>query len=175
MGDFERRDDRANWLTIKQAAAYLGIEPGKEQSVRNAVRTRAEFRGDSNVLLVGVEGYEIPPFTYINKAALDAYKANGKASTGSRVPKGGAKRWIIRLTPEQERAFRAGEINTSTLVLEVASTPKKKAAPATDNGTPPAEGASVQMTIGDIPGAIEPGAIDTSTSHDDQPHEPAIA
>jgi hypothetical protein len=148
MSDFERRADRSEWITPRQAAEALGFDADRGmQRIRNAVKTRAEFtRGDNpaapqldNVVYVGVAGYEIPPYCYINRAALDRYAANiaSDSANNGRAGRNGAKRWIIRVRPDQLDAVRATLIDGYGITLEVASTPKRKAG---DDDQPAADG-----------------------------------
>lgn len=138
MTEFMGRADRGDWLTIKQAADYLGVDPEKSQTVRNAVKNRAEFKAEGASLAVAIEGYDIPPLTYVSRAAVDLYRANNAAGTGgSRRTASGVKRYILRISEDQKAALEtifASQAGFAGLAFEVASTPKSKKA-ATNGAT----------------------------------------
>lgn len=136
MSAFEAREDRSSFMSVRDAAKRLygdKYEPKHDQNVRNAAKKRDEFAADGTVLRVAIEGYEIEPLVYVHANAIDAYRAAMEAGeTGSRVGRlvGGKKRHIVRLSPEDEAAYRAGELTLTVdrYPLEVASTPKPKKA-----------------------------------------------
>jgi len=154
MEEYMQRDDRVNYLSLKQAAVHIGV-PGKDQVVRNAIKHRQEFQPYDAVIFVKIEGYDLQPLTYVARTALDLYHSNGRQPARNTRAPGGAKRWIVRLTADQKAAFEAGTLDTTTIKLEIASQPHKKkdaAAPTTGepltmttgndvNGTTPDEGA----------------------------------
>lgn len=136
MTEFQNRPDRADWYTIKNAAKYLGADPDDgraTQAIRNAIRNRPEFRrtadGTDRALLVEIEGYDIPALTYAHRDALDVYRDRVDTGKGTGRERGGAKRYIIRLTAEQYAQYAAGDLvlNFERFPLETASTPKSRA------------------------------------------------
>lgn len=128
MDAFQSRADRANFISIKQAAQRVNgdaYEPKHDAAMRTAVNKRAEFKRAGAVLHVTVPGYEMKPLTYVAIDAVDAYNGRDKSAATGRT-RGGAKRFIIRLTPDDQRAFAAGTLDTTKITLEVASQPKSK-------------------------------------------------
>lgn len=149
MSEFERRDDRGDWLTFREAAEMLAangvagfdaddLDKGA-QKIRNAAKTRGELSHDGgNLIYVGVRGYQIPPLGYLRRSAVTAYGAtvaSGPINNG-RAGRNGAKRWIIRVKPEHEADVRALLADRYGIALEIASTPKTKSTPAADAGQP---------------------------------------
>lgn len=135
------------WYTARQATEYLGGDPNNQQDVtrvRNAIKNRAEFKSPDAMRMVAIEGYDMPPLIYVSQGALDTYRENNVNGAATRV-RDGAKRWIIRLTPDQEKLFEETFGAQQGVKLEVASTPKKKktdaatASAADTNGTTPNE------------------------------------
>lgn len=161
MTDFEHRDDRAQYSTIRAATQLLygdSYEAKFDQNIRNAARRHKVFEPEGAVLRVAVEGYDIEPFVYLRADAIEAYKtAKDAGETGSRVGrlKDGKKRQIVRLSPEDEAAYRAGTLalTVDKYPLEVASTPKKKktADASATNGADPTAASNDQTA--DTPAA----------------------
>lgn len=160
MEEFMQRDDRAGYLSLKQAAAHIGIA-GKDQVVRNAIKHRDEFKPFDAVIFVKIEGYDMQPLTYVKRDALDLYHQHGRQPARNTRAPGGAKRFIVRLTPDQRAAFEAGTLNTTTIKLETASAPHKKKDAA------PAAGDPQQMTIEGAIGGDNNAAPDNGAQPDD--------
>lgn len=164
MAEFMAFDNRADYMSIRDAAKRVygdKYEPKHDQNLRNAAKNNDAFKAAGAMVSVAVEGYDIPPLTYLRADAIDAYaeaQRSGTANVGRM--RGGKKRHIVRLSPEEFDAYKAGTLalTVDNFPLEVASTPKptkaereaaeaaKKAAgtPAdavsSDDGEPFAEG-----------------------------------
>lgn len=136
MGAFERRADRDKYLSIRQAAQHIygsAYEPKNDQTVRNAAKKRDEFKASGALINVTVEGYEIPPLTYLHIDAINAFHAanlaGGSTRGGPRNGRGGVKRYVLRVTPEQKamlEALFADQEGLTGLAFEAASTPKPR-------------------------------------------------
>jgi len=135
MSAFERRADRASYHSIRDAAMYLfadKYEPKNDATVRNAVKKHAAFKTPGALVSVSIEGYEIPPLTYLHIDAINAYR-DAMAATGSGAGRGshrlvgGKKRHIVRLSPEEFTAYTAGDLalTVDRFPLEAASAPHK--------------------------------------------------
>lgn len=132
MIDFQALPNRSEYVSIRDAAKRVfgeAYETKNDQTIRNAAKKRDEFKTDGAAYSVTVEGYDIPPLTYVNVAAVDLYVANNAAGVASgRAGKNGRKREIVRPTPEQrahlENLFATDPI-LAGMTFEPASTPKK--------------------------------------------------
>jgi hypothetical protein len=137
MDDFMSRADRADWISVKDAATLIGGDMDA-QKMRNASNNRAEFRAAGTKLLVAVPGYDIRPLTYLHRAAVEAYQANNASGNtrAARISANG-KRWIIRVK-DQDQSAVIDALAAFGITLEVASTPKRKKsqAAATDASQP---------------------------------------
>src|SRR4026207_471668 len=107
MGAFERREDRDQYLSIRQAAQHIygaAYDTKNDQTMRSAAKKRDEFKAPGALINVTVEGYDIPPLTYLHIDAIDAWHAANQAGSGPKRggAHGGAKRHILRVTPEQK-------------------------------------------------------------------------
>jgi hypothetical protein len=155
MTDFQALENRADFVSIRDGAKRVfgdAYDPKNDQTIRNAAKKRDEFRQPGMAYSVTVEGYDIPPLTYLNVAALDLYVANNAAGVGTgRAGKNGTKREIVRPTAEQrahlENLFATDPI-LAGMQFEPASTPKKtkkqlaaEAAASVDTSAPADEGA----------------------------------
>lgn len=192
MSDFMTRPDRADWLSIREAARRINgdaYDAKHDQTVRNAAKKNAIFSTPDARVSVEVDGYDIPPLTYLHVAAIDAYAAQlADPSKASGRTHGGAKRWIVRLTPDQVDAFNAGTLalDKSFVTLEAVQSGERKpkasnAAPAVDGAVssdaPPAdidftpadagahETSADIVTDGDLPADLQPVNADWQ-SHD---------
>jgi len=139
MEDFISRADRADWLSVADAAKYLtdvrGATDIDSQKMRNAANNRKEFAADGAMLKVAVPGYEIKPLTYLHKTAVDLYhdnNASGNTRSGRVIANG--KRWIIRVKADDEAAVIAA-LAPFGITLEVASAAHK---PKTTDADAPA-------------------------------------
>ena len=134
MGAFERREDRDQYLSIRQAAQHIygaAYEPKNDQTMRSAAKKRDEFKAPGALINVTVEGYDIPPLTYLHIDAIDAWHAANQAGSGPKRggAHGGAKRHILRVTPEQKAMLEtlfASQEGLTGLAFEAASTPKPR-------------------------------------------------
>jgi len=177
MGAFERREDRDKYLSIRQAAQHIygsAYEPKNDQTVRNAAKKRDEFKTPGALINVAVEGYDIPPLTYLHIDAINAYHAANQASGGSRGGRkspGGAKRYILRVTPDQKAMLETlftNQEGLTGLAFEVASTPKPKPGKGATSVTPAASAETPAGAVSsDAPpadmfsiGSIDAGAPD---------------
>jgi len=117
----------SGYETVRAAAGRLGIPV---QKLRNAVSNRREFKAPGAVIRVPIEGSELT-ITYLNPASVNAYRdANERgADRGAARLRGGKRRWIIRVAPEDEGAIRAA-LAAFGVDLEIASAPKKPKAEA---------------------------------------------
>jgi hypothetical protein len=172
MGAFEKRTDRDQYLTIRQAAQHIygsAYEPKNDQSVRNALKKRDEFKAPGALINVTVEGYDIPPLTYVHVDAVNAYHAanqTGGTSRG-RLARGGAQRFILRVTPDQKAALEtlfASQDGLTGLTFEPASTAKPR------KGTPAAsaDGAADVVSSDAAPAANTLDGIDVDVPADDR-------
>lgn len=134
MEDFITRADRADWLSVAEAAEYINgkrdaddtSEELTAQKMRNAANNRAEFKADGAKLAVKVPGYSITPLTYLHRSAVDLYQSNN-ASGNTRAARviANGKRWIIRVK-EENRADVIATLAPFGITLEIASAPHKK-------------------------------------------------
>lgn len=131
MEDFITRADRADWLSVADAAKYLtdvrGATDIDAQKMRNAANNRAEFSADGARLKVVIPGYEIKPLTYLHHSAVDLYHDNNiSGNTRSARTLANGKRWIIRVKADDHAAVTSA-LAAYGITLEAASAAHKKA------------------------------------------------
>lgn len=186
MADFMALPNRADYMSIRDAAKRVygdAYEAKHDQNLRNAAKGNDAFKPAGALVSVEVEGYSIPPLTYLRADAIDAYaeaQRSGTANVGRM--RGGKKRHIIRLSPEDEAAYRAGTLSLTVdnYPLEVASTPKetkaqkearlaaeaaKNAANQTSADAPSSDDQTGDQT-GDAASAEQPPAADAANQID---------
>lgn len=141
MDQFLARPDRADWLSVAEAASFVGGDVDA-QKMRNAANNRKEFKPFDARLFVTVPGYQIKPLSYLHRSAVELYRdnqASGVSGRGGKIGENG-KRWIIRVKPENESDVREA-LAAFGIALETASAPHKSkkdadaSAPAADAGT----------------------------------------
>lgn len=167
MSDFMTRDDRADWLSIREAAKRIHggeYDAKHDQTVRNAAKKNPIFSTPDARVSVEVDGYDIPPLTYLNVAAIDAYHEQlADPSKASGRTHGGAKRWIVRLTPDQVAAYNAGTLALTHDVAPLEAVQSGERKPKASTAAPAVDGA----VSSDAP----PAGLDFSTPADEGAHE----
>lgn len=151
MEDFITRADRADWISVNDAATLIGVD---SQKMRNAANNRAEFKAEGATLSVAVPGYSIKPLTYLSRAAVALYQHNNETgNTRAGQIQANGKRWIIRVKDSDREAVVAA-LAAFGITLEVASTPKRK------------KGTDAAATAADVTGGVDG---ETVAANADQP------
>lgn len=118
-------------MTIKQAAEYLGVNT---QTFRNTIKNRPEFTAAGVTIRVPIEGSDYS-LVKISKSAIDAYASNRGNSDNVRM-RDGTRKFILKLTPDQIEAFKAGTLDTTAIELVPASQRAVKPEMATEASEP---------------------------------------
>lgn len=122
-----------DWKSIRDAAVYVGFDEHRGPTkIRTALKQHEAFRAEGATTSVTLDGYDIPPITYVNIHALEAYK-HALETTPKRGPQRDTRRYLITVPHTIKDDVIDTLMGRYGITLKEANRPRKSKSAATND------------------------------------------